>query len=76
MKKISNQTMGELGIPTNSYVIAVDEKSDVTIYQASQGGTMWIWVVQKTAEIYDVDKFEYSSSHQFGPELTEYDNTY
>ena len=76
MKNISKQKLEELGIPTDAYIIGSDEYRDVTIWEASRLPTMWIWVVQKTGEIYDVDKFEYVSSKEYGPALTEYDNKY
>ena len=76
MKNISKQKLEELGIPTNAYIIGSDEYRDVTIWEASRLPTMWIWVVQKTGEIYDVDKFEYVSSKEYRPALTEYDNKY
>ena len=76
MKILSAQTQQELGIPNNAYVIGNNANSNITIYQASEGSQMWIWVVQKTGEIYDVDKFEYVSSKEYRPALTEYDNKY
>ena len=65
MKILSAKTQEELGIPNNAYVIGKDANSNITIYQASEGSTMWIWVVQRTGDIYDVDKFEYVSSQEY-----------
>ena len=61
--------MEELGLPSNAQIIGTDENSDVTIYQASKGVTMWIWVVQQNSKTYSVDKFEYSSSAEYGYSL-------
>jgi expansin (peptidoglycan-binding protein) len=65
MKILSAKTQQELAIPNNAYVIGEDANSNITIYQASEGSTMWIWVVQQTGDIYDVDKFEYLSSQEY-----------
>jgi expansin (peptidoglycan-binding protein) len=74
MKILSAQTQQELGIPNNAYVIGKDANSNITIYQASEGSTMWIWVVQQTGDIYDVDKFEYVSSQEYNLALVAVDN--
>jgi hypothetical protein len=65
MKILSAKTQQELGIPNNAYLIGEDANSNIAIYQASQGSTMWIWVVQQTGDIYDVDTFEYVSSQEY-----------
>ena len=65
MEMLSAKTQQELGIPNNAYVIGEDVNSNITIYQASEGSTMWIWVVQQTGDIYDVDTFEYVSSQEY-----------
>ena len=65
MEMLSAKTQQELGIPNNAYVIGEDANSNITIYQASEGSTMWIWVVQQTGDIYDVDTFEYVSSQEY-----------
>ena len=56
--------MEELDIPSNAQIIGTDENSDVTIFQASQGTSIWLWVVQQSGSSYDVDKFEYVSSKE------------
>ena len=67
MKILSAKTQQELGIPNNAYLIGEDANSNIAIYQASQGSTTWIWVVQRSAtgDIYDVDTFEYVSSQEY-----------
>jgi hypothetical protein len=65
MTILSAKTQQELGIPNNAYVIGEHANSNITIYQASQGSTTWIWVVQQTGDIYDVDTFEYVSSQEY-----------
>ena len=74
MKILSAKTQQELAIPNNAYVIGEDANSNITIYQASEGSTMWIWVVQQTGDIYDVDKFEYASSQEYNLALVAVDN--
>ena len=74
MKILSAKTQQELAIPNNAYVIGEDANSNITIYQASEGSTMWIWVVQRTGDIYDVDKFEYASSQEYNLALVAVDN--
>ena len=73
MEKISIQTMEELDIPSNAQIIGTDENSDVTIFQASQGTSIWLWVVQQSGSSYDVDKFEYVSSKEYFPALVSHD---
>ena len=65
MKILSAKTQQELGIPNNAYLIGEDANRNIAIYQASQGSTTWIWVVQQTGDIYEVDTFEYVSSQEY-----------
>tara|TARA_R100000406_G_scaffold1982_2_gene1795 strand:+ start:304 stop:537 length:234 start_codon:yes stop_codon:yes gene_type:complete len=69
MEKISTQTMEELGLPSNAQIIGTDENSDVTIFQASQGDSISLWVVQQSGSSYDVDEFEYVTSTEYGYSL-------
>ena len=61
--------MEELGLPSNAQIIGTDENSDVTIFQASQGDSIWLWVVQQSGSSYDVDEFEYVTSTEYGYSL-------
>ena len=65
--------MEELGIPSNAQIIGTDENSDVTIFQALQGTSIWLWVVQQSGSSYDVDNFEYVSSKEYFPALVSHD---
>jgi len=69
---ISIQIREELGLPDNAYLIGTDDNSDVAIFQASQGTSIWLWVVQQSGSSYDVDKFKYVSSKEYFPALVEY----
>jgi len=70
---ISIQTREELGLPSNARLIGIDDNSDVAIFQASQGTSTWLWVVQQSGSSYDVDKFEYVSSKEYFPALLSHD---
>ena len=70
---ISIQIREELGLPDNAYLIGTDSNSDVAIFQASQGDSIWLWVVQQTGSSYDVDKFQYVSSKEYFPALVSHD---
>ena len=70
---ISIQIRQELGVPKNAYLIGTDSNSDVAIFQASQGDSIRLWVVQQSGSSYDVDEFEYVSSKEYFPALVSHD---